>query len=124
MTAKTEKKEKKEFAVIRIRGSIKVNKKIVDTLNMLNLRNQHNCILINNTPTNVGMINKCKDYITWGEINKETKKLLEKRKKNRCFTLAPPIGGFERKGIKTPFTLGGVLGYRGDKVNILIKKMI
>ena len=60
MTEKNEKKQ--ELAVVRIRGSQKVNKKIVDTLNMLNLRNQHNCILINNTPTNIGMINKCKDY--------------------------------------------------------------
>ena len=120
-----EKKEKtQELAVVRIRGSMKVNKKIVNTLEMLNLKKVHNCILINNTPTNMGMIKKCKDYITWGEINAETKKLLEKRKKKKFFTLAPPKGGFERKGIKLPFTLGGVLGFRGENINILIKKMI
>lgn len=124
MIEKKKNQDKTELAIIRIRGSIKVNKKIVDTLNMLNLRNQHNCILIKNTSTNLGMIKKCKDYITWGEINADTKKLLEKRKKKKIFTLAPPKGGFERKGIKTPFTLGGVLGYRGDKINSLIKKMI
>ena len=118
------KEKEKELAVVRIRGSIKVNKKIVDTLNMLNLRNQHNCILIKNTSTNMGMIKKCKDYITWGEVNSETKKLLEPRKKKKFFILAPPKGGFERKGIKLPFTLGGVLGFRGDNINILIKKMI
>ena len=121
---KQENKDKKEFAVIRIRGSIKVNKKIIDTLNMLHLKKVNNCILIINTSTNLGMIKKCKDYITWGEVNAETKKLLEKRKKKGFFTLHPPKGGFERKGIKTPFTLKGALGYRGDNINILIKKMI
>ena len=121
----TEKKEKKqELAVVRIRGSQKVNKKIVYTLEMLHLKKVNNCILIDNTDTNLGMIKKCKDYITWGEINVDTKKLLEKRKNKKVFTLAPPKGGFERKGIKKPFNIGGVLGFRGDKINILIKKMI
>lgn len=124
MTEKTEKKVQKEFAVVRIRGSIKVNKKIVNTLDMLHLKKVHNCIIIKNTPTNLGMIKKCKDYITWGEINTETKKLLAKRKKKNFFALHPPKGGFERKGIKTPFTLKGALGYRGDNINSLIKKMI
>jgi len=119
-----ENKKKQELAVVRIRGSQKVNKKIVDTLGMLHLKKVNNCILIMDTPTNMGMITKCKDYITWGEVNLETKKLLEKRKKKKFFTLAPPLGGFERKGIKLPFTIGGVLGYRGDAINILIKKMI
>ncbi|MBL7147399.1 MAG: 50S ribosomal protein L30 [Nanoarchaeota archaeon] len=40
------------------------------------------------------------------------------------FRLKPPVGGFERKGIKTPFSLGGALGYRKEKINDLIKKMI
>ena len=40
------------------------------------------------------------------------------------FRLHPPRKGFERKGIKMPFKLGGVLGPRGDKINNLIKKMI
>ena len=33
------------------------------------------------------------------------------------FRLKPPTHGFERGGIKTPFSLGGVLGYRKDKIN-------
>ena len=40
------------------------------------------------------------------------------------FRLHPPVGGFERKGIKVPFAQGGVLGYRKGKINDLIKKMI
>jgi large subunit ribosomal protein L30 len=40
------------------------------------------------------------------------------------FRLGMPRKGFERKGIKVPFSLGGVLGYRKDKINELIQKMI
>jgi large subunit ribosomal protein L30 len=40
------------------------------------------------------------------------------------FRLSPPLGGFERKGVKKPFSTGGVLGYRKEKINILIKKML
>jgi large subunit ribosomal protein L30 len=40
------------------------------------------------------------------------------------FRLSPPSKGFERKGIKTPFTLGGALGDRKDKINDLLKKMM
>lgn len=40
------------------------------------------------------------------------------------FKLRPPEGGFERKGIKHPFSLGGVLGYRKDKINDLLMRML
>jgi len=42
----------------------------------------------------------------------------------RVFRLNPPVKGFERGGIKAPFTKGGVLGYRGEKINELILRMI
>ena len=40
------------------------------------------------------------------------------------FKLMPPRQGFESKGIKVQFSLGGALGYRKDKINELIKRMI
>ena len=40
------------------------------------------------------------------------------------FRLSPPVNGFERKGIKKPFSQGGVTGYRKEKINDLIKRMI
>lgn len=42
----------------------------------------------------------------------------------RVFRLKPPRKGFERKGIKKQFSIGGALGYRGKKINELIKKMV
>ena len=40
------------------------------------------------------------------------------------FRLKPPLKGFERKGIKVPFSMGGVLGYRKEKINDLILRML
>lgn len=40
------------------------------------------------------------------------------------FKLNPPQHGFESKGIKVPFSLGGVLGYRKEKINALLQRMM
>ncbi len=40
------------------------------------------------------------------------------------FKLHPPLGGFERAGIKKPFSVGGALGYRGEEINKLIRRML
>tara|TARA_Y100000310_G_scaffold138289_2_gene137234 strand:+ start:35989 stop:36465 length:477 start_codon:yes stop_codon:yes gene_type:complete len=40
------------------------------------------------------------------------------------FKLSPPVKGFERKGVKVPYSLGGVLGYRKDKINELVLRMV
>ena len=40
------------------------------------------------------------------------------------FKLHPPIGGFEREGIKKPYSMHGALGYRGPEINKLLRRMI
>jgi large subunit ribosomal protein L30 len=40
------------------------------------------------------------------------------------FRLTPPGKGYERGGIKHPYSTGGALGYRGGKINELLEKMI
>jgi large subunit ribosomal protein L30 len=40
------------------------------------------------------------------------------------FRLNPPRKGFEREGIKAPYTLGGALGNRGEKIKDLIGRMV
>ncbi len=68
------------YAVIRIRGRIGVRKEIEDTLKMLRLKKINNCVLIPETESYKGMLQKAKDYITWGEIEKETlAEMLRKR---------------------------------------------
>lgn len=141
--------ELKKLAVVRIRGITGIKKGIKDTLTMLCLYHNNYCVVVNDNM--FGMVRKVKDYVTWGEIDDETYMLLvEKRgeefkgrltdskgkinykkfiivnnkKYKKYFRLSPPRGGFERKGIKTPFTIGGALGYRKEKINDLIKRMV
>lgn len=40
------------------------------------------------------------------------------------FKLSPPVQGFESKGIKAQFSMGGVLGYRKEKINELLRRMM
>ncbi len=40
------------------------------------------------------------------------------------FRLTPPRGGFEREGIKKPYSMGGALGYRRKEINELIGRML
>lgn len=130
---KETKKEKKmekvkvaNMAVIRIRGNNKIRADIKDTLSMLKLYKKNSCVILQATPSIMGMIFKIKDYVTWGEIDDDTLKALEEKKgkENKFFALNPPRGGFEKKGIKVAFAAGGTTGYRKDKINELIKKMI
>jgi large subunit ribosomal protein L30 len=115
----------KKIAVVLIRGLINLNTDIKDTLYMLGLRKKHNCVVLKDTPSIQGMLHKCKDYITWGNISEETLSQLKKvRLQEKAYCLNPPKGGFERKGIKKSFTKGGALGNRGDNINKLITRMI
>jgi len=68
------------FAVVRIRGWAKTRKEINDTLEMLKLKRTNNCVLVPETPQYKGMLNKVKDYTTFGEIEKDVLvELLKKR---------------------------------------------
>lgn len=139
------------FAVIRIRGGIGLKRPIKDTLSMLRLKRVNHCVLIPKNPRNEGMIMKVKDFVTWGEIGDSTLKrmILErgKRKGDRkvakddlkkvidvarkdglkkanikpVIRLSPPKKGY--KPIKHAYPRGA-LGYRGEKINDLIERMI
>ena len=141
-----------------------MNPDIRYTLNCLGLTRVNHCVLVEDSPQIRGMLQKVKDYITWGEIDEATtSELLKKRgrlmgdkeitdwyiKKCSSFKsitdyskaiaggktkykelkevkpvirLAPPRKGYG--GIKRAFNAGGSLGYRGDKINELLIRMI
>lgn len=116
-----------KIAVIRIKGTVRISAQVSDTMDMLRLYKKHTCVVLEPTREIMGMVDKIKDWITWGEIDDATLALLnEKRGQEgkKFFRLSPPKGGFERKGIKVSFNSGGTLGYRGAKINDLLKKMI
>jgi large subunit ribosomal protein L30 len=112
------------FAAILIRGDIGVEQGVRDTLFMLKLRNKHAAILVDETnPVALGMLEKSKDRITFGPVSPEVAAKLEGIMKNGVAHLHPPRGGFERKGIKQPYTNGGVLGKR-DSMDKIVEKML
>jgi len=160
-------KEIKEcrLGVVRIRGDINVHPDIKKTFKLSRLYKKNTCVIFATKKEHLGMLDKIKDYATWGELNDETMHLLLTKRGRlakkqpltdqymkeklgisiqefvaqfmafkkelsdvpgfkRFFKLCPPVGGFERGGIKKPYSLGGVLGYRKDNINELIKRMI
>lgn len=121
-----EKTQNKKIAVILLRGLIGVGKEVKDTLQMLNLQKKFSATIIEETPVTKGMLHKCKDYVTYGEVSEETiKELNEKRPtKTKYYSLHPPRGGFEKNGTKKSFAEKGSLGNRGEKINDLIKRML
>ena len=60
-----------KIAIVRVRGTINISQPLKHTFDMLNLANKNWCIVIENTPSNMGMIKKVKDFVTWGEISDE-----------------------------------------------------
>ena len=68
------------LAVVRIRGTVNVRRDVQHTLKLLRLNKVNHATLIPSTPQYLGMLQKAKDCITWGEVSKETiLKLLKKR---------------------------------------------
>ena len=145
-------------AIVRVRGPVNVPKTVNDTMNMLNLSRPNHCVIITYNATYKGMLQKCKDYITWGEIDAPTaKRIIEKRARlagdkkvtdygmfktldafveqfmqekaelgdinaKKVFRLNPPKKGY--KSTKKHFSVGGAIGYRGEKINELLKRMV
>lgn len=141
------------YAIIRVRGTVDKKQEIRDTMKMLCLTRVNHCVLYSKDPKIDGMIKKVKDFVTWGEISetmleklvsargrmdgdvkldennvkividmiKKTKKANDIKGFKNVFRLSPPKKGYE--GIKRAFPKGA-LGYRGEKINNLIERMI
>jgi large subunit ribosomal protein L30 len=148
---------------LRVRGRTGIKSGIDDTLKMLRLTRINHAVLLNDNPSYQGMLQKAKDYITWGEIDQETlTQLIEKRGRlpgrgrvtdevlaemgdyksaeklseailkeettledaglKPIFRLHPPRKGYSH--IRKSFKEGGTLGYRGEEISQLIKKMV
>ena len=60
------------YLVIRVRSDRGVTKKIRDTMSMLNLTKVNHAVLVPKTPAYEGMLQKAKDYVTWGEVDADT----------------------------------------------------
>jgi large subunit ribosomal protein L30 len=58
------------FAVIRVRGTVNVEPNIKRTLQLLRLTKANHCTLLEENSKYKGMLQVAKDYVTWGEIDK------------------------------------------------------
>ncbi len=131
------------LAVVRVRGRIGVNRSINETLRRLNLSRVNNMVLLSPTESNMGMVKKCNDFVTYGEVDPSLVERILSRKGIRTskedlaavmsgakaarevmevpIRLHPPTHGYE--GIKRSFTRKGALGYRGAAINKLLSRM-
>ena len=72
--------ERKCFAVVKVRGTIRAQREARETLELLRLARTNHAVLIDNRPSFMGMLYRVQNYVTWGEISKETVALmLQKR---------------------------------------------
>ncbi len=138
--------KEKLLAVVRVRGRVKVRHNIAETLDRLRLRRVNNLVLVNGSDAAyAGMLKKCKDYVTFGEISKETlakllsakgakvdeagiSALLSGKKSAKQlgiempFGMHPPRKGYE--GVKKAYKSRGALGNRGAEIDKLITRML
>ena len=153
----------KTLFVVRIRGGVDAKKTVEATLTMLRMERNNYATILKESSSYIDMLRKAKDYLTWGEPNVETVKLLlEARGKitgdakvtdealkglgyesveklanaivagevefsqlngiKPFFRMHPPKKGFKRT-VKRPYNDHGELGYRGEAINELIKRM-
>ncbi|NYZ76576.1 50S ribosomal protein L30 [Candidatus Micrarchaeota archaeon] len=66
----------KRVAVVRVRGTVATTGEIEDTLGKLKLTRVNHCVVIDDTPQNMGMVKKCSNYVTWGGIDAGTLALM------------------------------------------------
>lgn len=139
----------KLIIAVRISGMVKIKADIENTLHRLRLRRKYSCVLVDSKKKDVvGMLEKAKYYVAFGEIDKEilikllkargqkidkkefdaeeiAEKLIEGKNLNEVgfkpfFRLHPP-----RKGIKSKLHYPkGVLGDNGKDINKLVERML
>ena len=64
--------------LVRLRGTVRLNGKIADTMEMLRLNRPNHAVVIPRTESYMGMVGKVKDYVAYGEIDAATMSALLK----------------------------------------------
>jgi large subunit ribosomal protein L30 len=132
------------IAIIRISGMVEIPTGAQETMFRMRLRRKYTCVVLQETPENLGMIANIRDFVAFGKIKQEDfKELIEKRgqainRKKKIevfefgkgkfedhnlkpfFRLHPPRGGIDSKKHYPK----GVLGSHGEKINELMRRML
>lgn len=142
------------IAAVRVRGTSGTKKSHKDALKSLNLRKKHNCMIYPEEKSIEGSLQKVKDHIAYGKINKDVLiDLIEKRSNfeeldigdseelcEKLLNNKVTIKDLREKGLNLPlrlsppskgfkdtekqYSLGGTLGNQKENINKLLKKMI
>ena len=137
------------ICIIRIKGTVGLERGVVETLSRLRLRKKYSCVIIDPKKEDLGMIKKVANFVAFGKIKKDvfeeviekrgqiidkTKKIDSKKIADELlkgkkyeelnlkpfFRLHPP-----RKGIKSKLHFPrGVLGDNKEKINDLVLRML
>ena len=78
MTQKIE--DCKPFIVVKIRGTVRAQREVKETLDLLHLTHTNHAVLIDSRPAYKGMLQRINAYVTWGEPSKEMVALLLKNR--------------------------------------------
>ncbi len=113
------------LAAVLIRSGINFRTGVKETLSRLNLHDKLNCVLVPDTPVYRGMLQKVDGVTAWGPLSSALveKVKMRRSRSQRAYRLHPPRGGFERKGIKISYRVGGALGKR-PSMDSLIQRML
>lgn len=153
------------IAVVRIRGHMRIRRTIEDSMKRLQLTRANHCVVVPATPEVLGMVQKAKDYVTWGSLGAADIEALIRTRgrlegdapmtdtavKERTpyatiaelaaavhagkvrygqikgvtpiFRLQPPKQGF-KGGNKRSVPAHGNLGFRGEAMSALLKRMM
>ncbi|MFC2143270.1 uL30 family ribosomal protein [Candidatus Aenigmatarchaeota archaeon] len=109
------------LAAIRLRGKINIKQDQKRTMDMLGIKKINSMVVLPRSQIVIGMLKKVESFITWGEVSDEVLDKIRKKGDETAFSLKPPKKGL--KSIKKYYPKGD-LGYRGDKINALINRMI
>jgi large subunit ribosomal protein L30 len=140
------------IAIIRLRGSIGVNRSIGFALDLLRLKRVNHCVVLKDSNELQGTLKKVRDYSTFGEVSEEVlKELITKRgrkdggkrlESNDVAKMLKLLGEPKKlveAGLKPVFRLKpprkgmkskkkhfpqGDLGDRGKSINDLLERMI
>lgn len=135
---------------IRISGMVNVNSDIQDALHRLKLRRKYAAVLLDPSPELMKLLTKVRNFIAYGDIDKETlvqlikkrgqplkkgekidaEKIVEQLDKKDLkdlglkpfFRLHPPIGGIDSK--IHAGVKKGVLGDNKKAINDLVRRML
>jgi large subunit ribosomal protein L30 len=68
--------ERDNIFLVRVRGRVNISKEKDNVFRMLHLPREYHGTIIDNRPSYLGMIQKIKDYSTWGEVFQNSISLL------------------------------------------------